>query len=80
MKSFVPQLKYVLTFSALFCGLAALALTNVAAADESGTVAETISHSPTDEAVSSALFYSVQSDTPEYVSPVFETEWFNGLG
>lgn len=85
MQSLKFHIKFVLAFSTLFCLLTAIAVINTVTADEAGTVAQTISHSPSDEAVSSVFLSTNDSiGSPEntvYVSPVFTTDFtFNGIG
>lgn len=84
MRYFTNQIKLILAFSGLFCLLTALAVTNTVTADEAGTVANTISHSPTDEVISSVFEHtanSVATTSTEYVSPEFTADFeFNGIG
>lgn len=84
MRYFTNQIKLILAFSGLFCLLTALAVTNTVTADEAGTVANTISHSPTDEIISSVFEHTTSSATTtptEYVSPEFTADFeFNGIG
>ncbi len=80
MRSLKLNLQFVAAFSFLFVLLTAIAVTNTVTADEAGTVAETISHSPTDEELSSVLF-SAENTSAEYTSPIFDAQFeFNGLG
>ncbi len=86
MRYFTSQFKLILAFSGLFCLLTAIAVTNTVTADEAGTVANTVSHSPTAE-MSSAFLASTNTEntstvpTSEYISPEFTAEYeFNGIG
>ncbi|MDP3971164.1 MAG: N-acetylmuramoyl-L-alanine amidase [bacterium] len=75
------QIKFVGVFVTVFCLLTALALIDTVSADQPGTVATTISHTPTDEELSSVLFSNDIDSNQEYISPEFNTEFeFNGAG
>lgn len=75
MYSLKTKLHLLLAFIVLFIGLSVLALMDTAAADETGTRAEFISHTPTD------INISASGTTTEYISPEFTAQFpFNGIG
>ena len=74
MYSTKTKLQLLFAFVTLFVGLTVLALMDTAAADETGTRSESISHTPTDISISSG-------STAEYISPEFTAQFtFNGIG
>lgn len=75
MYSTKTKLQLLFAFVALFVGLSVLALMDTATANETGTRAESISHTPTDISISSS------AATTEYISPEFTAQFpFNGIG
>ncbi|MBI2415943.1 MAG: N-acetylmuramoyl-L-alanine amidase [Candidatus Kerfeldbacteria bacterium] len=74
MKQYKNQIQLILVFSLLFGVLSVIALSQTVTAEASGTVANAITHTPSDRsntAIASA----------DYISPVFTAGFrFNGLG
>lgn len=80
MYALKSKLHLVLTFTVLFVGLSILAFMDTASADETGTRANSISHTPTDVSISAASVTDDSSPT-EYTSPEFIAQFtFNGVG
>lgn len=74
MYSTKTKIQLLFAFVVLFIGLTALALMDTAAADETGTRSESISHTPTDISITA-------ESTAEYISPLFDAEFtYNGIG
>ena len=69
MYALKSKLHLVLTFTVLFIGLSILAFMDTASADETGTRANSITHTPTDVSISATS--DATSSATEYVSPEF---------
>ncbi|MBI4407087.1 MAG: N-acetylmuramoyl-L-alanine amidase [Candidatus Kerfeldbacteria bacterium] len=80
MYALKSKLHLVFTFTILFVGLSILAFMDTASADETGTRANSITHTPTDVSISATTSDGASSAT-EYVSPEFTAQFtFNGVG
>lgn len=73
------EFKLIFAFSLVFISLSVVALTQTASATPSGTITKTITHSPTDQAITTAA--EATGDITEYTSPTFAADFtFTGAG
>ena len=78
MYALKSKLHLVLTFTVLFIGLSILAFMDTASADETGTRANSITHTPTDVSISATVTLLVQP--PNMSHQNLRPITFNGIG